>query len=86
MRLRPTCEKLALSDGKAGYALDAVQGLQYQLNIGKLALIITAPAEAFEAIVLDHGRGGTAPPIKHHRACTLITTSPAQGQTAAQAP
>lgn len=62
MRLRPVGEKLAMTDGKPGYALDAVQGLQFQLDSGKLALNVTAPTEAFEASTLDHGRGGAAPP------------------------
>ncbi|CAA9892815.1 Outer membrane usher protein [Candidatus Methylobacter favarea] len=61
-RLRPVGEKLALPDGNQGYALDAVPGLQYQLDSGRLALDITAPAEAFEASALDQARGGEAPP------------------------
>ena len=63
-RLRPAGEKLALPDGNQGYALDAVQGLQYKLDSGRLALDITAPAETFEANTLDDGRGGEAPPNK----------------------
>ncbi|MBE0434484.1 MAG: fimbrial biogenesis outer membrane usher protein [Methylomicrobium sp.] len=61
-RLRPTGEKLALPDGNQGYALDAVPGLQYKLDAGRLALDITAPAEAFEASGFYDGRGGEAPP------------------------
>lgn len=61
-RLRPAGEKLALPDGIQGYALDAVPGLQYKLDSGRLALDITAPAEAFEASTIDRGRGGEAPP------------------------
>ncbi len=63
-RLRPVGEKLALPDGNQGYALDAVPGLQYKLDSGRLALDITAPAETFEANTLDDGRGGEAPPNK----------------------
>jgi len=59
-RLRPAGEKLALPDGYEGYALDAVPGLQYQLDRGRLTLNITAPAEAFEANAFDGGRGGEA--------------------------
>jgi outer membrane usher protein len=59
--LRPTGEKLALPDGYEGYALDAVPGLQYQLDSGNLTLNITAPAEAFEANAFDGGRVGQAP-------------------------
>jgi outer membrane usher protein len=61
-RLRPAGEKLALPDGTQGYTLDAVPGLQYKLDSGKLALDITAPAEAFEASEFGGGRGGEAPP------------------------
>lgn len=61
-RLRPAGEKLTLPDGYEGYALDAVQGLQYKLDSGRLTLDITAPAEAFEASAFDDGRGGEAPP------------------------
>lgn len=60
-RLRPAGEKLALPDGYEGYALDAVPGLQYQLDSGNLTLNITAPAEAFEANAFDGGRVGQAP-------------------------
>jgi outer membrane usher protein FimD/PapC len=67
-RLRPAGEKLALPDGNQGYALDAVPGLQYKLDSGRLALDITAPAEAFEANTLDDGRGGEAPPNNRHSA------------------
>ncbi|WP_349431567.1 fimbria/pilus outer membrane usher protein [Methylomarinum sp. Ch1-1] len=63
-RLRPAGEKLALPDSKQGYTLDAVPGLQYKLDTGKLALDINAPAEAFEASGFDDGRGGEAPPNK----------------------
>jgi outer membrane usher protein len=42
-RLRPAGEKLALPDGSQGYALDAVPGLKYKLDNGRLALDITAP-------------------------------------------
>ena len=41
-----------------------MQGLQYKLDSGRLALDITAPAETFEASTLDDGRGGEAPPNK----------------------
>jgi len=61
-RLRPAGKKLALPDGYEGYALDAVPGLQYKLDSGRLGLDITAPAEAFEANTLDEGRGGESPP------------------------
>lgn len=62
MRLRPVGEKMPMTDGKSGYALDAVQGLEYQLESNKLALNIAAPAEAFEASTLGQGQGSTAPP------------------------
>jgi outer membrane usher protein len=61
-RLRPAGEKLALPDGYEGYALDAVPGLQYQLDSGGLTLDITVPAEAFAASTFGDGRGGEAPP------------------------
>ncbi|MGR8979208.1 MAG: fimbria/pilus outer membrane usher protein [Gammaproteobacteria bacterium] len=61
-RLRPVGEKLTLPDGIEGYVLDAVPGLKYKLDSGSLVLDITAPAEAFEATILDRGRGGEAPP------------------------
>jgi len=56
--LRPAGEKLALSDGYEGYALDAVKGLHYQLDGTRLTLDITAPVEAFEASTFDDGRDG----------------------------
>ncbi|MCL7422345.1 MAG: fimbria/pilus outer membrane usher protein [Methylobacter sp.] len=53
---------MALPDGNQGYVLDAVPGLQYKLDSGRLALDINAPAEAFEASALDQARGSEAPP------------------------
>jgi len=61
-RLRPSGEKLTLTDGSQGYALDTVPGLHYKLDSGRLSLDITVPAEAFEASAIDNGRGGEAPP------------------------
>lgn len=61
MRLRTVGEKLTLTNGKIGHALDSIEGLQYQLDKGQLTLTIIAPAEAFEGSALDHGRGGTIP-------------------------
>ncbi|CAE6503003.1 Outer membrane usher protein [Nitrosomonas nitrosa] len=61
MRLRTVGEKLTLTNGKTGHALDSIEGLQYQLDKGQLTLTIIAPAEAFEGSALDHGRGGTVP-------------------------
>lgn len=62
-RLRPSGEKLKLPDGDHGYALDSVPGLTYKLDRSRLALAITAPAEAFESSALAHaGRGGEVTP------------------------
>ena len=60
-RLSLSGEKLMLPDSNPGYALDAVPGLKYKLDIAKLALDITAPAEAFEASAFEHGHGGEIP-------------------------
>lgn len=60
-RLRPSGEKLELADGGYGFDLDAVPGLTYKLDSGRLALFITAPAEAFEANAIDQGSGDGMP-------------------------
>lgn len=60
-RLSLSGEKLMLPDGNPGYALDAVPGLKYKLDTAKLALDITAPAEAFEASAFEHEHGGEIP-------------------------
>lgn len=56
-RLRPAGEKLALPDGGEGYALDAITGIKYKLDGGKLALDISVPVAAFEAGVLRENYG-----------------------------
>jgi outer membrane usher protein len=61
VRLRPAGEKLALPDVYQGYALNVVQGLQYELDPAKLTLNINAPVEAFETKDFDRGRGN--PPL-----------------------
>lgn len=47
-RLKPAAA-VTLSDGRTGYALEAVSGLSYQLDMATLNLSVTAPASAFES-------------------------------------
>jgi outer membrane usher protein len=61
-RLKPAGNKLLLPDGRQGYALDAVKGLHYKFDSAKLSLDITAPPAAFDASILDGGRGGAGIP------------------------
>jgi outer membrane usher protein len=46
-RLAPLAQERTLSDGSAGYALDAVPGATYRINRQSLSLEINAPATAF---------------------------------------
>jgi outer membrane usher protein len=62
VRLRPLEATLNLSDGGQGYALEAVSDLKYKLDMGKLTLVINAPAEAFQVNTIDNGRGGSESP------------------------
>lgn len=62
-RLRlPEGEPLSLPDNQRGYALESIPGLTYNLDRGRLALEITAPAAAFTGSAIDHGYGGESPP------------------------
>lgn len=62
-RLRPPeGEPLSLPDNQRGYTLESVPGLTYNLDRGRLALTITAPAAAFTGSAIDDGRGGESPP------------------------
>ena len=62
-RLRaPEGGLLSLPDNQRGYALESVPGLIYNIDRGRLALTITAPAAAFTGSDFDHGRGGESPP------------------------
>ena len=58
-RLAPLPQGRTLSDGSAGYALDAVPGATYRVNRQNLSLEINAPATAFVGSVLGL-RGETA--------------------------
>lgn len=42
--------------------MESVPGLTYNLDRGRLALTITAPAAAFAGSAIDDGRGGESPP------------------------
>ena len=48
-RLKPLSTAQTLPDGRVAYALEAVPGLKYQLDMARLTLVVTAPAEAFES-------------------------------------
>jgi len=48
-RLKPLNTALTLPDGGLAYALEAVPGLIYQLDMARLTLVVTAPADAFES-------------------------------------
>ena len=62
-RLAPLAQIRTLSDGSAGYALDAVPGATYRINRQKLSLEINAPATAFIGSTLGlQGENGAAPP------------------------
>lgn len=63
-RLKPLGTAVTLPDGRTAYALEAVPGLEYQLDMAKLTLVVTAPADAFESSRQDlrgHGR-----PVAEH--------------------
>lgn len=54
-RLKPTSVATTLSDGRVGYALDAIPGLEYDLDLSRLTLKVTAPAAAFMSAGFDLG-------------------------------
>lgn len=63
-RLKPVGEPVMLPDGTLGHALEAVPGIVYQLDRSRLALAITAPAEAFDStwLSLQESRDAPTPP------------------------
>lgn len=61
-RLRPHGEALPLPDGETGYALDALPGLRYTMDLRQLKLALTVPAEAFEATGMALAGRGDIPP------------------------
>ena len=52
-RLRPAGAPVTLPDGTPGHALEAAPGIVYRLDRSRLALDITAPAEAFDGTLLS---------------------------------
>ena len=61
-RLKPLSTALTLPDGRAAYALEAVPGLEYELDMARLTLAVTAPAGAFETSQQDlRGKGRLLP-------------------------
>jgi outer membrane usher protein len=61
-RLAPLAQGRTLSDGSAGYALDAVPGATYRINRQNLSLEINAPATAFVGSTLGlQGEAAAAP-------------------------
>ena len=65
-RLAPLAQGRTLSDGSAGYALDAVPGATYRINRQNLSLEINAPATAFVGSTLGlQGEAAAAPSRQH---------------------
>lgn len=60
-RLKPAGEPVTQSDGTRGYVLEAAPGMVYRLDRSRLALNITAPAEAFDSTLLSLRDSLTAP-------------------------
>lgn len=61
-RLKPVSAQMTLSDGRPAFALEAVPGLKYQLDMAQLKLSVTAPANAFESSQRDlRGDGRPTP-------------------------
>src|SRR5439155_26354079 len=48
-RLRIAGEPLALPDGQRGYTLESLPDVKYRIDLERLALVITAPAAAFDS-------------------------------------
>lgn len=65
-RLAPLAQGRTLSDGSAGYALDAIPGATYRVNRQNLSLEINAPATAFVGSTLGLQGEATAAPSRPH--------------------
>ena len=63
-RLAPLAQRRTMSDGSAGYALDAVVGATYRINRQNLSLEINAPATAFVSSTLGLQAKTEAPPLR----------------------
>jgi outer membrane usher protein FimD/PapC len=61
-RLKPAGVAISLPDGRTAYALDAIAGLTYELDLSRLTLKVKAPAIAFVSTGLDIGESGRPVP------------------------
>jgi outer membrane usher protein len=61
-RLKPASVAIALPDGRIAYALDAIPGLEYDLDLSRLTLEVKAPTAAFATMGLDVNDGGGPEP------------------------
>jgi outer membrane usher protein len=63
-RLTPPAQQRTLSDGSAGYALDALPGATYRINRQNLSLEINAPATAFVGSTMGLQGAGSELPVR----------------------